>query len=51
LSGDDGSKEHARLGWRDYLALFVAIVQTVALPIVILIVILIAILLVSAAVR
>ena len=48
----DGSKDReVTLGWRDYLALFVALVETVALPLVILIIILIVILALSAAVR
>ena len=34
-AGDDGK----RLGWKDYLALFIALLQTVALPILLLIVI------------
>jgi len=34
-AGDDGKG----LGWKDYLALFIALLQTVALPILLLIVI------------
>jgi len=34
-AGDDGKS----LGWKDYLALFIALLQTVALPILLLIVI------------
>lgn len=42
-SGDD-KKNETRLGWKDYAALFIAFVETIALPLVILIVILFAVL-------
>ncbi|MDA4136515.1 MAG: hypothetical protein OK449_05915 [Thaumarchaeota archaeon] len=44
MSGDDGKggaeDSGGKLGLRDYLAIFVAVLQTVALPLVILIIIL-----------
>lgn len=33
-----GKEDGKRLGWKDYLALFIALLQTVALPILVLIV-------------
>jgi hypothetical protein len=51
VPGDDGSEEKVRLGWKDYLALFVAFLTTVFLPLLVLIVVLVAILLFSAALR
>jgi hypothetical protein len=51
VPGDDGSQEKARLGWKDYLALFVAFLTTIFLPLLVLIVILVAILLFSAVLR
>ena len=39
MSGSDDGK---KLGWKDYLALFFAMVQTVALPLIVVIVILLA---------
>lgn len=51
MSDGEDARDHPRLGWKDYLALFVAFIQTVALPLVILVAILIAVVLVSAALR
>jgi len=53
LSGEEGGSEDVQpsLGWRDYLAIFVALLQTVALPLVIMIIALLAILAVSALLR
>jgi hypothetical protein len=48
---DPSEKEDGSLGLRDYLALFVAILQTVALPFVILIIILLVILAVASAAK
>lgn len=50
MPGEDDSGG-ARLGWKDYVALFIAFIQTIALPMIILILVLVAILLLAAAFR
>jgi len=53
LSGEEEGSEDAKpgLGWRDYLALFATLLQTVALPLVIMIIALLAILAITALLR
>lgn len=48
----DGSDNHdVRLGWKDYLALFIAFVETIALPLVIVIALLLVLLIILGVVR
>jgi hypothetical protein len=52
LSGEGGSEEgKVHLTWKDYVALFIAVLQTLALPFVIMIIIVLVILAVLAGLR
>ena len=46
MSDDDERPggEPARLGWRDYLAIFIAVLQTIGLPMLVLILVILAVL-------
>lgn len=51
MPDEEGADENVHLGWKDYLALFIAFIQTVALPLLILVLIIVGLLVVLAALR
>ena len=51
MSGEGESGEKVRLTWKDYLALLIALVQTLALPLIVLVLILVGLLLLFGAIR
>ncbi len=46
MSGDEDGKEErdATLGWRDYIALFIAFIETIGLPLLIMVAVILVIL-------